>query len=254
MNSQTVGSAAKFLKAYPDTIRGMDEDMLVFANGARLPFTSLREKDYFEALAHPDIADHLRIPYPTGPDSFEAPPIHCDPGRFRNEDFFKTMYGKTEEEVRSNLVEIVWMPRTVDKRRSVSKINGVDKNFALVSEALDRLPEELRCYVNDVEETFKWRSIYKNAVWNRVSLPLRSVHSFGIALDIRPKESALHPGVYDYWVSHTEEFQEIGRFTYYRRLPREIVEIFENHGFIWGGKWFHFDPMHFEYRPELLVK
>jgi hypothetical protein len=28
------------------------------------------------------------------------------------------------------------------------------------------------------------------------------------------------------------------------------VEIFERHGFIWGGKWGHFDTMHFEYRPE----
>jgi hypothetical protein len=30
------------------------------------------------------------------------------------------------------------------------------------------------------------------------------------------------------------------------------VEIFERHGFIWGGKWFHYDTMHFEYRPEML--
>ena len=32
-----------------------------------------------------------------------------------------------------------------------------------------------------------------------------------------------------------------------------IPEIFEKHGFIWGGKWDHFDTMHFEYRPELCV-
>jgi hypothetical protein len=30
------------------------------------------------------------------------------------------------------------------------------------------------------------------------------------------------------------------------------VDIFERHGFIWGGKWAHYDTMHFEYRPELL--
>ena len=36
--------------------------------------------------------------------------------------------------------------------------------------------------------------------------------------------------------------------------PQEIVELFEKHGFIWGGKWSHFDLMHFEYRPELLRK
>jgi hypothetical protein len=35
-------------------------------------------------------------------------------------------------------------------------------------------------------------------------------------------------------------------------MPPEIVAIFERHGFIWGGKWRHYDTMHFEYRPELL--
>jgi hypothetical protein len=34
-------------------------------------------------------------------------------------------------------------------------------------------------------------------------------------------------------------------------MPQEIVDIFERHGFIWGGKWYHYDTMHFEYRPEL---
>ena len=35
-------------------------------------------------------------------------------------------------------------------------------------------------------------------------------------------------------------------------MPREIVDIFERHGFIWGGEWCHYDTMHFEYRPELV--
>jgi hypothetical protein len=40
---------------------------------------------------------------------------------------------------------------------------------------------------------------------------------------------------------------------YRNRVPYEIVEIFERHGFIWGGKWGHFYTMHFEYRPEFFV-
>ena len=39
---------------------------------------------------------------------------------------------------------------------------------------------------------------------------------------------------------------------YKNRIPMEIVRIFEKHGFIWGGRWSHYDTMHFEYRPELL--
>jgi hypothetical protein len=30
--------------------------------------------------------------------------------------------------------------------------------------------------------------------------------------------------------------------------------VFEKHGFIWGGKWGHFDIMHYEYRPEIILK
>ncbi|WP_244482035.1 M15 family metallopeptidase [Bradyrhizobium pachyrhizi] len=38
------------------------------------------------------------------------------------------------------------------------------------------------------------------------------------------------------------------------RMPREIVDIVERHGCIRGGKWCHYDTMHFEHRPELLGK
>ncbi len=44
-------------------------------------------------------------------------------------------------------------------------------------------------------------------------------------------------------------------FTYYpNEIPWPIILIFEKYGFIWGGKWHHFDTMHFEYRPELFSK
>jgi len=36
-------------------------------------------------------------------------------------------------------------------------------------------------------------------------------------------------------------------------MPWEIIRIFEKHGFIWGGKWYHYDTMHFEYMPEILL-
>ncbi len=44
-----------------------------------------------------------------------------------------------------------------------------------------------------------------------------------------------------------------GHIAYKNEIPWEIVRIFEAHGFIWGGKWYHYDTMHFEYRPELLM-
>ena len=50
----------------------------------------------------------------------------------------------------------------------------------------------------------------------------------------------------DYWLWKPKDAP------YRNRVPFEIVQIFERHGLIWGGKWAHFDTMHFEYRPELL--
>jgi D-alanyl-D-alanine carboxypeptidase-like protein len=53
------------------------------------------------------------------------------------------------------------------------------------------------------------------------------------------------------WLSSNADAS--GRITYKDQIPWEIIRIFESHGFIWGGKWYHYDTMHFEYRPELLI-
>ena len=77
--------------------------------------------------------------------------------------------------------------------------------------------------------TFVWRNI---AGTDRLSN-----HSFGTAIDINTKYS-------DYWKWNNN-------VTYINRIPIEIAEVFEKYGFIWGGKWYHYDTMHFEFRPEL---
>ncbi len=60
----------------------------------------------------------------------------------------------------------------------------------------------------------------------------------------------------DYWQWDLEKaglpITEEQSLTYRNHVPWDIVTIFEHHGFIWGGKWSHYDSMHFEYRPELL--
>jgi hypothetical protein len=70
----------------------------------------------------------------------------------------------------------------------------------------------------------------------------RSMHAYGAAIDISTKYA-------DYWLWTKPSGDPI---PYRNRIPFAIVEAFERHGFIWGGKWYHYDTMHFEYRPELL--
>lgn len=71
-----------------------------------------------------------------------------------------------------------------------------------------------------------------------------SAHGHGIAIDIATKAS-------DYW--RWAGAKAGGKIPYKNKVPPEIVDVFEKHGFVWGGKWYHYDTMHFEYRPELLA-
>jgi hypothetical protein len=94
----------------------------------------------------------------------------------------------------------------------------------------------LKKYVENPGGTFTWRHIDGT---DRLS-----AHCFGIAVDINIKYS-------HYWKWDLKDPED--EYHYANRIPVEIVEIFEKYGFIWGGKWYHYDTMHFEYRPELLI-
>lgn len=79
-----------------------------------------------------------------------------------------------------------------------------------------------------------------------------SFHSYGAAIDLVPQS---YQGRSPYWLWASQwnpDWYDIGYDQRYM-LPQKVVGIFEEHGFIWGGKWLLFDTIHFEYRPEILL-
>ena len=79
-----------------------------------------------------------------------------------------------------------------------------------------------------------------------------SNHSFGTALDFLPK-SWNGKAAYWNWVrDFREDWYNIPHEQRWSP-PQILIDIFESQGFVWGGKWLYFDPMHFEYRPELFL-
>lgn len=192
------------------------------------------EKPFAEWLAAPDIEDMLAIPYPPG--DIGTPPLPgSDPGRARNLAFFAKMYGDCRTGgVTSNLVEMPWLPKKGGGRLKVTRINGVSERLARISAALDQLPASFDVYLLPSAGTYVCRPI---AGTNTLS-----AHGFGIAIDI-----ALKHAHYWRWAKPKSD----GSYAWRNAIPLEIVRIFEAEGFIWGGKWHHFDTMHFEYRPEL---
>jgi len=228
---------SRLVAAYPGHLSGYEDNAIIWHDGTRMPFDDGRDKTFREKLTDPDLEDQFYTAYPRGLRG--VPPLEdIDPGRVRYEPFFVKMYGDCKQDkaaVRANLEQVVWLPENYGKTLRVTRINGVADALRNVSAALDKLPARFMKYLRPSAGTYHCRTI---AGTDRFS-----VHAFGAAVDINAKYG-------DYW--RWSQPQPGESLTYRNRIPWEIVEIFEQHGFIWGGKWYHYDTLHFEYRPELL--
>lgn len=217
--------------AYPDHLAGREGNDLIWRDGTRMTIDDGRAKSHEQKLDDADIEDMMSQAYPVGRCSYAAPERNSDPGRIRSEALFRKMYGASRTEAKRNLTTIRWF----GARLEVTRINGVDTRLEAVVRDLATLPGKLLVYVNKGGGSFNWRPIAGTA--------RLSVHSFGAAIDINTKYA-------DYWRWRGGKPGDVR--TYRNRIPREVVEVFERHGFIWGGKWYHYDTMHFEYRPEII--
>ncbi|MBI5321696.1 M15 family metallopeptidase [Bradyrhizobium sp.] len=225
------------LAAYPDRLASYTDDELVWKDGTRMPLGSAGARHPFaEMLERGSIREQFAIPYPLATAPFRPPATDEDPGRIRNEAFFLKMYGDCRRgEVTAKLRSVAWLPRHGGGTVRATTVNGVADQLEKVSRELDALPQDMIRYLIPTSGIYNCRPI---AGTNRLS-----VHAFGAAIDI-------NAGFGDYW-QWTKRPE--GALVWRNRIPREIVEIFERHGFIWGGRWYHFDSLHFEYRPELIA-
>lgn len=217
--------------AYPRTLAGRDGNRVLFRNGVSLDVGRLDDGTPFAALlTHASVRDQLLIPYPAGPMA-AAPPD--DPGRLRNKAFFDAMYGDCRKgEVEPRLVPLVWLPKAWGHTIRITAVNGVAARLEAVSEAIDALPPDIRRAAWPIAGTYACRGVADRGQ--------PSMHAYGAAIDLNLAAS-------NYWL-----WEKDGGLRYRNRMPEAIVAAFERQGFIWGGKWRHFDTMHFEYRPELL--
>ncbi len=124
----------------------------------------------------------------------------------------------------------------------VPALEAIDAEIAHAS----RSDPALKAFVSSIRELsgFYWRTI--------ADTESLSFHSYGAAVDV----IARNPGRREtYWLWARERDPDWFARPLSSRLqpPPAFVAIFEKHGFVWGGKWFFYDTLHFEYRPEILV-
>ena len=227
---QMIPQGAKILmKSYPNFIKGYENGHLLMSDGSKIQYDDGRQKTFEQKLDDADPEDMFAFKYDR---KSWTPEYLQDAGRSRCEQLFKKMYGNSAAEVSKNLVAVPWAGGKVQ----FTKINGAADSLRAVAKELEKHPE-LRSYLK-TSGTFYWRKV-RGA--NR-----QSAHSYGMTIDIAVAKS-------DYWLWKNPGKKETDKIVYANKFPKELVLIFEKHGFIWGGRWYHYDTMHFEFRPEILM-
>ena len=178
------------------------------------------------------LSDVYRVPYVSGvivPVPTSDAGID-DPGRERVELLMRATYGNDEDEVMEHLARV--------------RFFGLRWPFhELAAPALERVVGRLQPLIKKNPKLLPFlRDIGGTFIWRRIARSKNlSTHSWAIAIDINTDKAH-----YWRWATPREPI------VWANKIPQEIVDAFEAEGFIWGGRWLHYDTMHFEYRPELL--
>lgn len=223
--------------AYPRLIFSADGNALSANDGTTwLPLDGPRAHlSPTQQLAEPTILEQFIYDYPLTFDLKARRAAWNDPGRLRNEAFFQALYFPSKAEARASLETVDLWP--LSKRQvQITAKGGVSCQLSAVRDVLAPEADRLARFFAQPGGGFNWRPIS--------GTQRLSPHSYGIAFDIDP---AL--GGYWKWAGVSEGNAE----NYETGVPADLVRAMERFGFIWGGKWHHYDGMHFEFRPEIII-
>lgn len=237
------------------------QDHFIFDNRIAIgavPCHDGRNFSFHDRLSWMDVASIFLLPYKTGPIPLPETRKNHDPGRLRVEEILKSVYGSTEAEVRANLVPTAFLGQTIQFQKQLgasAALERVSRQLLLAAEKDPSLATFLKPFTSAAVDlrfyAFAWRNV---AGTQRLS-----THSFGTGLDLNTERGP------QYWLWDEKRLnpakaalgEDAYRDDHYIPTGKPIfhpkaVDIFEKNGFIWGGKWNHYDTMHFEYRPEFI--
>lgn len=209
---------------------------VVFPGDTRLPLGVLRPVEPRERLKDPTIAEQFLYRYPLDFDLSVRRTPWYDPGRLRNDAFFRTLYPGGKTDIRKSLEAMRYPGLRIKSKFAATTRNCVNVQLKAALEDVAAFGPGMDKFFDQPGGSFNWRRI---AGTKRLS-----AHSFGIAIDLNSKLGG-------YWRWSGAKSGDVEEFR--NRIPEDLVAAFERRGFIWGGKWHHYDGMHFEYRPELIL-
>ena len=243
-----------FQKCFPDKVSDIiydDNDWAIIAGGETFYWAGGRLLPKVEKDKADNYGPHMfyLVPEkPSPPDTFSPQYIEtlrsrgAGEARLERKDthrgFQEIIYGaKSQKEIEGQIKSIEFLGFKV----------SVHKDIA---EPLNRIDAAIR-KLDGGKEFISSLSSIGGYSWREIKGTQRmSYHSWGLAIDIQPKALG---GKAIYWLWERGRNKDWMLVPLDKRWnpPIRIIQLFEQEGFIWGGKWPLYDNMHFEYRPEL---
>jgi len=152
--------------------------------------------------------------------------------------------GESEDSILTRIVPFIFLGKKIiiheDLLPALKRVQTRLNNEAKTDEQIKTFLESLGNMSG-----YNWRDIR--------DISSRSTHSWGISIDILPRKMNVYE-IYWMWTKDINEQNWMKTPLKLRWIPPEkVISIFEEEGFVWGGKWIIWDNMHFEYRPDILL-
>ncbi len=210
-----------------------DEVYIIMKSGKKIIYDDKKEKNHEVKLTNPDLQDMLEQDYPLEKNT-EIMDKSFDPGRARHYELLGEVYGNSKGAIEKNLASLKYGYTNYQ----FNKQNNANASLEAALKELMPLAKsrpDIGSILYPASGTFNYRVISGTG--------RLSPHSYGIAIDLKSDKR-------DYWKWSSEKAgkERLGDY------PKELIEAFEKNNFVWGGKWGHFDILHFEYRPEIILK
>jgi hypothetical protein len=209
----------------------LDDQRIYYAGGRMLRAEHLTDSDQYGSVLYR---------YRCGP--FVKLPDPVPYQETRSTDFLDAMIGSSPEQIQFSSRWVDFLDHRIFMHElcvdALQRIDTEIREAALTS-------KEAADYLGSIKIIF---STDRRKVEGSESL---SYHAYGLAMDIVP-QSYEGKQVYWRWTSAWNSGWKQTPLSGRWQPPDLVIEIFEKNGFVWGGKWYHFDTIHFEYRPEII--
>jgi hypothetical protein len=216
-----------------DIVFDMAGSRIHFADGRMLEAGSLERRGECDSIFYRYSLEPLSEPPPTVGEF----PTTC-------RDVAQVLWGRTESEIRGHTSSVRFLGRRmIVNDLLLEPLVAIELDMRLAA-AEDRAIAE---WIDEIEIAYSF------VTRDIAGADTQSYHGWGMAFDLVPES---YEGQHAYWRwsrAMDREGWHLVPVAERWSPPAAAVQIFERHGFVWGGKWAYFDMIHFEYRPEIVL-